>query len=220
MNITRTNPVLVDAAPTRISAEIAVDRKSANAFYARMGNLTPARLKWMKIHAATDVKLFEATREAHGWTQPQTDDRATHAAARTATATAHAQHFTVNRQQYVDAETLQMMPAPRDQRADPAGPEEAAAYRGWRAKIKNASSRYRARVLAEKDVIFVQWLAHRRRYRYGPVREDRISAETDRRRENLTKHRYTRGQVSPAGMTDARAMEIAIAALNKADADS
>ena len=200
----------------RSGAEVAADRKGANAFFARMDKLSPEVLRRIIRDGAVDPKLFEVNRAGKEWTGIHGETVQSRAARAALVRTINPLDSRDDEQlrPYVSKDMRTEMPAPH------LHPVDATTVRmhqvqksGWRTKMKRSSPQYTARVAREADVHFTQWLLHHPTY--GPIYETADPAPQATQRRARAATRVIAGQVNPAGMTPERAIQIALGALNE-----
>ena len=206
----------VGTRPERTGREIAIDRKAANAFFARMN-------RWSKLSAnrARDLRrLLE--RESHDWNLRCCTAEGRVWAAANASSPSERAHRTAERiaadplarrdasqlRHYVPATTEALMPRIR---LHPISTRE-------RARSTESARRYWVRVTHRRDQVlldgrtpFAQWLLANPRY--GPVRPAPVDDSSAKRRARYA--RYKSGEVHIVGMTSESAIQIAMGALDK-----
>ena len=206
----------VGTRPERTGREIAIDRKAANAFFARMN-------RWSKLSAnrARDLRrLLE--RESHDWNLRCCTAEGRVWAAANASSPSERAHRTAERiaadplahrdasqlRHYVPATTEALMPRTR---LHPISTRE-------RARSTESARRYWVRVTHRRDQVlldgrtpFAQWLLANPRY--GPVRPAPVDDSSAKRRARYG--RYKSGEVHIVGMTAESAIQIAMGALDK-----
>ncbi|MBG6060092.1 hypothetical protein RCH16_003549 [Cryobacterium sp. MP_M5] len=212
---------LVEVRPQRTSDQIAADRKAGTAFFARYDTENPhKRSSWNRDvdsllrFYSYEWNLICCVIEATEWmrTHPH-DTRTDRITARTLRAARYLAEEIPARdnsalQAYVHVSTIKLMHPPR---VAPIPVADRLAARGeatrfW-ALCTNPSPRFRRRVAAP-TLPFVHWLLVHPLY--GPA-QDGPAGYTGTTRVKKTK-RYSRNSVRPIGMSEDRALEIALTA--------
>ena len=213
---------LIVTRPERSSDDIAADRKAANAFFARYATTGTTRNQrdrdaLIRFYSY-DWDLICCVMEASDWDRIHSNDTVALRAARRTERTAQAAlnvfptRDDSRLRPYVHAMTAKRMP-PEGVTPCPLGERLTArgeADRFW-AQCKNPSARFRAAVLHDVDQPFTQWLLMHPGY--GP-RQDAPEGFSGTPRLPKAR-RFVPGTIRPAGMSYDRALEIAIAALDK-----
>ncbi|TFD27002.1 hypothetical protein [Cryobacterium cryoconiti] len=215
---------LVEVRPQRTSDQIAADRKAGTAFFARYDTENPyKRSSWNRDVASLlrfysyEWSLVCCVLEAAAWmrTHPH-DTRTDRITARIRRAVRELAEEIPARddsalQAYVHVSTIKLMHPPR---AVPIPVADRLAARGEAARFwalcANPTPRFRRRVAAPA-LLFIQWLLVHPLY--GPA-QDGPAGYTGTTRVKKTK-RYSRNVIRPIGMSEARALEIALTATNR-----
>jgi hypothetical protein len=211
---------LVTTRPERTGDDMAADRKAANAFFARYAAPGSPRKRdrdaLIRFYSY-DWNLMCCVMEASQWSQIHADDTAAHRTARRAERATHAalNDFSARDDSqlrpYVHAATTQrmqaagVMPRPVGERLTARGQAD----RFW-ALCQNPTAKFRAAVRNDNQP-FSQWLLLHPDY--GPLQDAPEGYSGTRRLPKA--QRFVPGSVRPAGISYDRALEIALAALDK-----
>jgi len=211
----------VTTRPERTSDDIAADRKTANAFFARYATTGTGKSQRDKDALirfySYDWNLICCVIEASEWSRIHADDSAAHRAARRAERAAQAALNNIPARDdsrlrpYVHAATMKRLPPP-GVTPRPAGERLTArgqADRFW-ALCLNPTAKFRVAVLNDADQPFNQWLLLHPGY--GP-RHDAPEGYAGTLRLPKSK-RFVPGTIRPAGISYDRALEIALAVLD------
>ncbi|WP_104193226.1 hypothetical protein [Cryobacterium sp. Y82] len=205
--------------PERTSNDIAADRKAANAFFARYTTTDSPRTQRARDALlrfySYDWNLICCVIEATEWSRTHADDTVAHRAAGRAAQAALNDIPTRDDSQlrpYVHTVTMKRLPTPG---VTPCPVSERLTARGqadrfW-ALCLNPTGKFRAAVLHDADQPFSQWLLLQPGY--GP-RQDAPEGYSGTLRLPKSQ-RFVPGSVRPAGISYDRALEIALAALDK-----
>ena len=206
--------------PERTSDDIAADRKAAHAFFARYADPGSPRKRdrdaLIRFYSY-DWNLLCCVMEASEWSRIHGDDNAAHRAARRAERAAQAALNDLPARD--DSRLRPYVHAPTPKRMQPSGvmprpvgerlTDRGQADRFW-ALCLNPTAAFRAAV-RDDDQPFSQWLLLHPGY--GPLQD---APEGYAGTLRLPKaQRFVRGSVRPAGISYDRALEVALAALDK-----
>jgi hypothetical protein len=208
--------------PERTSDDIAADRKAANAFFARYAPRGTGKSQrdndaLIRFYSF-DWNLICCVIEASEWSRIHANDSAAHRAARRAERAAQAALNNIPARDdsrlrpYVHAATMKRLPTPgvTPRQAGERLTARGQADRFW-ALCLNPTANFRIAVLHDADQPFSQWLLLHPGY--GPL-YDAPDGYTGTLRLPKSQ-RFVLGSVRPAGISYDRALEIALAALDK-----